>query len=108
MNRIKKITFCFLILFLVTFFVEAATIRNPLDDEDIGSLLERIGSEIGSYIAAIATIVLIVSGIYFLISAGNPENIEKSKNMIKYAIIGIIIGLSAQAIINTVRNVIGG
>ena len=53
-------------------------------------------------LAAIAVIVIILGAISFITSEGNPENISKSKKTVIYALIGLVIALSAEAIVLTV------
>lgn len=50
----------------------------------------------------IAVIVIIVGGITFATSAGNSAGITKAKNMILYAVVGLIVVLGAFAITNFV------
>jgi NAD/NADP transhydrogenase beta subunit len=51
--------------------------------------------------------MIIVAGIFYLTSAGNPQRIETAKKALIYAIAGIAIGLAATAIVNIIKNVIG-
>jgi len=48
--------------------------------------------------AIIAVIVIIIGGILFTTSAGDSGNVTKAKNMILYAVIGLIVIISAYAI----------
>ena len=50
--------------------------------------------------AIIAVIVIIVSGITYATSAGNAASVTKAKNQILYAVIGIIVVITAYAITN--------
>jgi len=52
---------------------------------------------------AVAVIVIIVGGILFATSAGNAANVTKAKNMILYAVVGLVIVLAAFAITNFVN-----
>lgn len=52
--------------------------------------------------AAVAIIVIIIAAINFATSEGNPENISKSKKTIIYALVGLVISLSAEAAVLTV------
>ena len=55
------------------------------------------------YVAGIASIiVIIVGGFMFVVSAGNPERTKVAKDAILYAVIGLVISLSAFAIVNFV------
>lgn len=51
--------------------------------------------------AAVAIIVIIIAAINFANSEGNPENISKAKQTIIYALIGLVISLSAEAVVLT-------
>ncbi|MBC7564976.1 hypothetical protein H7100_01960 [Candidatus Saccharibacteria bacterium] len=53
-------------------------------------------------VAAIAVIVVIVGGITYATSAGNSSGITKGKNMLLYAVIGLIVIFAAYAITNFV------
>ena len=53
-------------------------------------------------IAAVAVIVIILAAINFATSDGNPDDISKAKKTIIYALVGLTIALSAEAIIFTI------
>jgi hypothetical protein len=53
-------------------------------------------------IGVAAVIVIIIGAITYTTSAGNEQNIVKAKNMILYAVIGLVIAFSAYAIVNWV------
>ena len=48
----------------------------------------------------IAVIVIVVSGITYATSAGNAASVTKAKNQILYAVIGIVVVITAYAITN--------
>ena len=61
------------------------------------------------YVAGItAVIVLIIAGIMYMTSAGDPGKAAKAKNMIIYTIAGLIVLVSATAIIAWVRSSVMG
>ncbi|MBP9827260.1 hypothetical protein KBC99_02150 [Candidatus Saccharibacteria bacterium] len=47
-----------------------------------------------------AVIVVIVAGLRYVLSSGNPQSIEGAKNQILYAIIGVVVSILAYAIVN--------
>jgi len=62
-----------------------------------------------TYIVSIAVgvasvIVIIIGGIKYITSGGDANAITSAKNTVLYAIIGIVIAVSAQAIIAVVLN----
>ena len=55
-------------------------------------------------VGVIAVIMVIIGGINYTTSQGDPEKIKKAKNTILYGIIGLIISLLAFAIVSFVLN----
>jgi hypothetical protein len=53
---------------------------------------------------ALAVIMLIVGGLRYVISAGNPETTKAAKNTIIYALVGLVIIAVAQIIVQFVLN----
>lgn len=61
------------------------------------------------YIAgAVAVIMIIIGGIRFIISNGNPETVKAARNTVLYAAIGIVVVVMAYAIVNFVIAGIAG
>lgn len=55
------------------------------------------------YLAGIIAIVMIIwGGFRMIISQGNPESIKEARQTILYAIIGLIVAISAKVIMNVV------
>lgn len=69
---------------------------------DIPSVLTSFADDIGGFIAAVGSIMVLISGISFALSFGSPERMAVSKKMLLYAVIGIAIGLAAKAIVTFV------
>lgn len=53
-------------------------------------------------IGAIAVIVIVIGGIKYVTSDGDPGKIKSAKDTILYAIVGIVIALLAYALVNFV------
>lgn len=49
-----------------------------------------------------AVIVIIIGGLRYTTSAGNEKSIEGAKNMILYAVVGLVLAFAAYAIVNWV------
>lgn len=61
-----------------------------------------------SLVVGLAAVVgIIVAGIKFLTSASNPEEANKSRELVIYAVVGLILATVAQAIVRTVLYNIG-
>lgn len=73
---------------------------------DSGTSLEASISDIVNMllfiVGVIAVIVIIIGGIMYATSAGDPARAKKAKDAILYAVIGLVIAILAYAIVNFV------
>lgn len=59
-------------------------------------------------IAGVALFIMfIIAGYNFLMSGGNPKQLERAKNTLTYAIIGVVIIVSAYLILLVIRQITG-
>lgn len=103
----------FIIVFVVFLAIANSTtaaavkLDNPLGATDtICELLTKISKAVAGLVGAISVIMIIVAGIMYLLSAGSPEKMGTAKKAFFYAIIGLVIAISAGAIVNTIKSVI--
>lgn len=89
----------------------ATTNIGPLGDaESLGlpevdaseSQLQNIFTTLFVITGALATIFIIVGGLRYVTSGGSSERIEKAKNTILYAVIGLGVSIFAAVIVNFV------
>ncbi|HVW67273.1 MAG TPA: hypothetical protein VHA78_06140 [Candidatus Peribacteraceae bacterium] len=59
-----------------------------------------------SYLALAATVMIIVAGLYLVLSLGNESARDKAKNIIVYTIIGLVIILFSELIVNLVLKIL--
>lgn len=50
----------------------------------------------------VAFLIIIVAGLRFILSQGDPQNVSKARNTIIYAVIGLIICIAAFSIVTFV------
>ncbi|MDO4759816.1 MAG: hypothetical protein Q4A33_00765 [Candidatus Saccharibacteria bacterium] len=92
----------------------AATHINPVGDAnetlDPGAtnsqLINILNTIVGS-LGIVAVIVVIIGGVLYMTSSGEPGKVKKAKDTILYGIIGLIICALAFAIVNFVISQIG-
>ncbi|KKS69484.1 MAG: hypothetical protein UV41_C0053G0010 [Candidatus Daviesbacteria bacterium GW2011_GWA2_42_7] len=53
-------------------------------------------------IGALAFLFMVIAGARYALSKGEPDNIQRAKNEMKYSAIGLIIAALAAAIVNFV------
>jgi hypothetical protein len=108
MNKKIASIIIFVGLFGLASLALAQQIPNPLGGVgNFCQLLTNIAGYVGGFIATLGVIMIIISGILYLTSAGSPERTNTAKKALIYAIIGIAIGISAVAIKDIVLGIIG-
>ena len=77
-------------------------------DVDLKERIMTIINWVLGIIALVCVIVIIIGGIQYMTSTGDPGKVKKAKDTILYAIIGLIIIILAAAIVNfVIANVTG-
>ncbi len=64
--------------------------------------LRVIVNTVLSVIGAAAVLIIVVAGFRYITSQGNPNEVATSKNAIIYSLIGLVVIISAFAIVNFV------
>jgi hypothetical protein len=109
-NKLALLIFAVLLAgFVFVNFCSAysVTLNNPLSVNTIPALITKIISGVGTFIGALATIMIVVAGILYLTSAGNQAKMDTAKKALYAAIIGIVIYLAANPIRSTICEVLG-
>lgn len=68
------------------------------DQNEISTIISIVLGIIG----ALALLMITISGLRYITSAGNPEKTSKAKNGIIYSIIGLVVAISAEALVTFV------
>ncbi|MBI4919872.1 hypothetical protein HY838_01100 [Candidatus Azambacteria bacterium] len=86
------------------------TLLNPLGSagSDIPTLINRIAVWLLEIGTIIATIVILWAAIIFMTSGGNKERVTKARQMLWYAIIGIVILLVATGLTSVIQKFLSG
>lgn len=61
--------------------------------------LGQITGVVFGIVAAISVLMIVISGVKFVTSNGNPESVSKARNTMIYAVVGLVVALSAEAIV---------
>ncbi len=71
-------------------------------EEDLGTVIVKVTRWILSFVALLATILIIYGGFTWMTAAGSEEKVSSAKKIIQAAIIGLVIVLLAWAIVSFV------
>jgi len=91
-----------LILLLLPCFVFAEGLTNPLPTKNIPELIGIIIKAVMGIVGSIALLMFIYGGFLWLTSAGNTEKIQKGKQVVVWAVIGLAIIFLSYALVNFV------
>lgn len=78
------------------------------DAKDAKEIAKNIISVLLWIVGMASIIVIVYSGITFVISAGNPSQITRAKTMLLYAVVGLVVSILAYAIVNFIVGSAGG
>ncbi len=76
---------------------EADNRGNPIWGS--GSIVEVLVGIISLIIGVAAVIVIIIAGIQYMLSTGDPTKVNNAKNAILYAVIGLVVAILARFVI---------
>ncbi len=71
---------------------------------DIEAFLENMQSFIWGIAAIIIVIFLIYAGFLFVTAAGSDDQIKKAKDMVKYALIGVVVMILAASVMGVMTS----
>ena len=71
-------------------------------DTSIGTVIKNVINTLLYLLGAAAVVVIVVAGILYVTSGGETASVTRAKNMLLYAVVGLIIALLAYAIVNFV------
>lgn len=76
--------------------------KNPIQE-----FIIRVINYALTVIGSIAVIILIIGGFMMMFSQGNQQKLDEAKDVVKYAVIGIIVTLLAYIIVISVQSIFG-
>jgi hypothetical protein len=88
-------------MLLMSLYASSTTINSgnlptPAADKHAIATVLKIAFGI---IGALAVLMVTVSGLRYILSAGDPQKISQAKNSIIYSLVGVAVAISAEAIV---------
>lgn len=83
-------------------------ITNPISANSISELFLRIMKYFSSIAGALAVLFIIIGGVMYMVSGGNKSIMDKAKNTLVYAIVGLVIVVAAPLFLSDVLMVLKG
>ncbi|QFR38660.1 hypothetical protein A9Q91_00300 [Candidatus Gracilibacteria bacterium 28_42_T64] len=83
-------------------------VANPIPSDiskNIGTtLVTNIISQMIQYVAVVAVISLMLSGVMYLVSGGEEEKTKRAKSWIMWSLVGVFMSIFAYGIVKIVNN----
>lgn len=79
--------------------------QNPLFGPN--GIITRVIFFLSIIIGVAAVVVIILAGFKFITSGSNQQEVTRAREMLLYAIVGLIVAAAAQIIVNVFLNTIG-
>ena len=51
---------------------------------------------------------LIIAGFYFITAQGDPDRLSKARNMVLWALVGVLVAFAARGLVLLIERVVGG
>lgn len=74
-------------------------------DGDVVQIIQDLAAWILSYVAALALLLLIGDGVYFMYAGGDPQKQKRAKSMATYIILGLVIVILSYSILKAAEQV---
>jgi type IV secretion system pilin len=74
---------------------------------DLNQVIDNLRVWITGLLAALATLLLMVGGVRYLLAAGDPGSHERAKGSIRAALIGYALALLAPVLVSIVQRIVG-
>jgi len=118
MKKILIFVFCFSIMLIATSVMVKAQdncppglvcIPDPLDCDghcDLLGIINKITNLLKIIAIPVATIMIIISGIQYLTSAGNEERATGARKTLLYTVIGLAVVLAVDFIVGIIQEIL--
>lgn len=76
--------------------------NTGLSEKPVADIVRTFMTWLLGLVGTIAIIAFVISGLQYLLAAGDEKTIESAKRTMKWSIVGVIVALGALVIINAV------
>jgi cytochrome bd-type quinol oxidase subunit 2 len=79
-----------------------AACSSSCNKKDLSAVFTNVANTLTYIVGAVSVIMIIVGGFRYVMSQGDSKTAAEAKNTILYAVIGVVVAITAYAIINFV------
>lgn len=109
-NLAKKLIAVFSVVFLFAAYSAGAEVNfaNPTATNTTQELVTSVVNWLLGITSAVVVLFLVYGGIMYITASGDENQVEKSKKIITYAIIGLFLVLISYSVVTALNNIIFG
>ena len=75
---------------------------------DLPTVISNLSSWLMGILAAVATLFLVLAGVYWATAGGDPAQVDKAKGAFKNALIGYALAVLAPIFLTVLKGIVGG
>jgi hypothetical protein len=75
---------------------------------DLPTVIANLQTWVMGILAAVATLFLVLAGVYWATAGGDPAQVDKAKGALKNALIGYGLAVLAPILLEVVKGIVGG
>jgi len=90
-----------------TFCIKSKETGIPNSTGDLGTAVAHFTNLGLTILGALSVIFVVVGGLQYVLSAGNPQKTKQARETILYAVVGIVIAAGAFAIVSFITGRLG-
>jgi len=103
---VKKL-FPFIPLLLFPLLIRAdVVISNPLTSTSVEGIVSGLSNFVLKVGLAVAPVMIIVAGFFYITAQGDPEKIKKANNIIFWTIVGLGVILLSKGIVAIIKELL--
>jgi hypothetical protein len=85
----------------------STTIPNPITSNTVKDVLDKLLAALSSLVITLAIIFIVLGGILYMLSTGDPGMIKRAKDCWLFSVIGLAIVVAAPTFLKEVMNILG-
>jgi flagellin-like protein len=97
-----------LVMVMVVFAAPEASSGMLAAAKDLNTVINNITKWLVGMLVALATLFLTIGGLRYLIAGGDPGEVGKAKDTLKYAAIGYGVAVLAPVLVGILKGFVGG
>lgn len=87
-------------------FAAILSITNPIGSNTLGELINKITLFVFWIAIALAPLMVILAGYYYITASGDPKRVKKANDILIYTAVGIGVVLLSRGFVSMVINVL--